>query len=151
MGKHVIEPDAGSDRVWCARYRVTREGILRYCEAIGETHPPCVDPAAAVAAGFRDLVAPPMFAAVYALPAVDRLQRDPAAGIDVARVVHGAQTFTWPAGAPVLADDEITTAARLRRVWPKGHLTFFEFTTESTREDGVTVALGDWTAIVRQA
>lgn len=42
-------------------FRVDKERILAYCEAIGETNPIHVDEEAARRGGFRSLVAPPTF------------------------------------------------------------------------------------------
>ncbi|HEY4823749.1 MAG TPA: MaoC family dehydratase N-terminal domain-containing protein, partial [Solirubrobacteraceae bacterium] len=51
-------------------YAVGREKIKEYSLAVGETNPLHLDVAAARAAGFADVVAPPMFAVVYSAPAV---------------------------------------------------------------------------------
>ena len=51
-------------------YAVGREKVREYANAVGETDPRYLDPEAARAAGFDDVVAPPMFAAVYAFPAL---------------------------------------------------------------------------------
>ena len=48
-----------------ATYAVGREKVREYAHAVGETDPRYLDPEAARAAGFADVVAPPMFAAVY--------------------------------------------------------------------------------------
>ena len=48
-------------------YKLTAETILNYCKAIGETRPIYNDEAAAKAAGYRGLVAPPTACAIYCL------------------------------------------------------------------------------------
>ncbi len=90
-------------------YLVGREKIREYATAIGETAPVCHDVEAARAAGHADVVAPPMFAAVYSWRAMGPAVLDPEVGIDFSRLVHGAQEFTWH--EPVVAGDEITTEA----------------------------------------
>ena len=50
--------------------RSAREKIREYARAVGETNPLHLDLEAARAAGYADLVAPPMFAVVYSGPAV---------------------------------------------------------------------------------
>ena len=50
-----------------------------------------------------------MFAVVYSWRAMGPAMLDPEVGIDFSRMVHGGQEFTW--GAPVVAGDEISTAA----------------------------------------
>ena len=51
-------------------YQVGREKIREYATALGIDNPVHLDVAAAHTAGFRDVVAPPMFAVVYSSPAV---------------------------------------------------------------------------------
>jgi acyl dehydratase len=130
-----------------AVYAVGREKIREYALATGETDPRHLDVEAARAAGYADLVAPPMFAAVYSLPAVGPAILDPEVGIDFARMVHGAQEFTWH--APVVAGDEITTEANLESRSDRGGLSFFTFRTTSVNQRGETVCEGTWTNIVR--
>jgi acyl dehydratase len=130
-----------------AVYAVGREKIREYAYATGETDPRHLDPEAARAAGYADVVAPPMFAAVYCAPAIGPAILDPEAGIDFARMVHGAQEFAWH--APVVAGDEITTEAELQDRAERGGLAFFTFRTVSTNQRGETVCEGTWTNIVR--
>jgi acyl dehydratase len=130
-----------------AVYAVGREKIREYALATGETDPRHLDVEAARAAGYDDLVAPPMFAAVYCAPAIGPALLDPAVGIDFARMVHGGQEFTWH--VPVVAGDEITTEAELVDKAERGGLQFFTFRTTSTNERGETVCEGTWTNIVR--
>jgi acyl dehydratase len=130
-----------------ATYAVGREKIREYAHAVGETDPRYLDPEAARAAGFADVVAPPMFAAVYCGPAIGPAILDPEVGIDYSRLVHGAQEFTWH--APVVAGDEITTEAALEESSERGGLRFYVFRTTSTNERGELVSEGRWTNIVR--
>jgi len=46
------------------KVEITREQIQAFCEALGETNPLFTDEAAAKAAGYRDLAAPPTFYSV---------------------------------------------------------------------------------------
>ena len=138
---------AGEGHVTRATYAVGREKVREYAHAVGETDPRYLDPEAARAAGFADVVAPPMFAAVYCAPAIWPALVDPEVGIDFARMVHGAQEFTW--GAPVVAGDEITTEAELDESSERGGLQFFVFKTTSTNQRGELVSEGRWTNIVR--
>ncbi len=130
-----------------ASYAVGREKVREYAHAVGETDPRYLDPEAARAAGFADVVAPPMFAAVYCAPAIGPAILDPEVGIDFARMVHGAQEFTWH--EPVVAGDEITTEAELEEKAERGGLQFFTFKTRSTNQRGELVSEGRWTNIVR--
>jgi acyl dehydratase len=130
-----------------AVYAVGREKIREYAHATGETDARHLDPGAARAAGYADVVAPPMFAAVYCAPAIGPAILDPEIGIDFARMVHGAQRFEW--GVAVVAGDEIATEAELEERSERGGLTFFVFRTRSTNQHGATVSEGRWTNIVR--
>ena len=130
-----------------AVYAVGREKVREYAYATGETNPVHLDPEAARAAGYADVVAPPMFAAVYCGPAIGPAILDPEVGIDFARMVHGAQEFEW--GPAVVAGDEITTTAELEEKAERGGLAFFTFRTVSTNQRGETVCEGRWTNIVR--
>src|SRR5919106_3406504 len=90
-----------------AEYEVGREKIREYARAVGEENPVHHDPEAAREAGFRDVVAPPMFCVVYSAGAMAPAVLDPELGIDLARLLHGGQEFVW--GEPVCAGDELET------------------------------------------
>jgi acyl dehydratase len=128
-------------------YAVGREKIREYAAAVGEDAPVHTDPEAARAAGYADVVAPPMFAVVYASKAVAPALFDPDVGIDFARMVHGGQEFVW--GPPVVAGDEIATEVEVKDVAERGGLEFYVFESRSTNQDGETVCTGTWTNIVR--
>jgi acyl dehydratase len=130
-------------------YAVGREKVREYALAVGETNPLYLDPEAARAAGYRDVVAPPMFAVVYTGPALGPAIFDPDVGIDFARLVHGGQEFTW--GPLVVAGDEITTAVTVKDIAERGGNGVYVFETVSTNQDGATVCVGTWTNIVRGA
>jgi acyl dehydratase len=130
-----------------AVYAVGREKVREYAASVGETDPRYHDPEAARAAGFADVVAPPMFAAVYCSPALQPAMLDPELGIDFARVVHGAQEFRWH--EPVVSGDEITTNASLDEASERAGLKFFVFKTRSTNQRDELVSEGRWTTIVR--
>jgi len=128
-------------------YLVGREKIREYASAIGEQAPICHDVEAARAAGYDDVVAPPMFAAVYSWPAMAPVVTDPDVGIDFSRMVHGGQEFTWH--EPVVAGDEITTEAAFTNQIKQGELNVFTFTSRSVNQRGELVCEGTWTNIVR--
>jgi len=130
-----------------ATYAVGREKIREYAHAVGETDPLYLDVAAARAAGYDDVVAPPMFAVVYSLPAVWPALFDEEVGIDFGRMVHGGQEFQW--GPVVVAGEEITTTANLKDVSERRGNGFFVFETVSVNARGETVCTGLWTNIVR--
>jgi acyl dehydratase len=128
-------------------YAVGREKIKEYALAVGETNPLHLDPAAARAAGYADVVAPPMFAVVYSAPSVAPAIFDPEVGLNFAMMVHGGQEFRW--GPLVVAGDEITTETSVRSIEERDGRGFFVFESVSKNQDGDTVCVGTWTNIVR--
>ena len=128
-------------------YEVGREKIREYANAVGESDPAHHDREAAKAAGFRDVVAPPMFAVVYTSPAIATAFFDPEVGMDFARMVHGAQEFAW--GPLVVAGDEITTEVVVADISDRGGMGFYVFESRSDNQDGERVCTGTWTNIVR--
>jgi acyl dehydratase len=128
-------------------YAVGREKIKEYALAVGETEPLYLDPAAARRAGYRDVVAPPMFAVVYSSSALAAGMFDPEVGIDFSLLVHGGQEFKW--GPLVVAGDEITTALSVKSIEERAGNGFFVFESVSINQDGHTVCVGTWTNIVR--
>ena len=128
-------------------YAVGREKIREYASAVGETNPLHLDPAAARQAGYADVVAPPMFAVVYASPAMMPALFDPAVELDFAHMVHGSQDFRW--GPVVVAGDEITTVAEVKDISERGGMGFYIFQTESRNQRDEIVCTGVWTNIVR--
>jgi acyl dehydratase len=128
-------------------YAVGREKIREYANAVGETNPLHLDVDAARAAGYADLVAPPMFAVVYSAPAMAPAVLDPEVGLNLAMMVHGGQEFVW--GKPVVAGDEVTTTASVKDISERDGKGFYVFETVSNNQDGDTVATGTWTNIVR--
>ena len=128
-------------------YAVGREKIKEYARAVGETSALHLDHEAARAAGYADVVAPPMFAVVYCSQAIAPAYFDPELEIDFARLVHGGQEFKW--GPLVVAGDEITTVASVKSIDERDGKGFYVFESVSTNQDGEQVCLGTWTNIVR--
>ncbi|HEY8778630.1 MAG TPA: MaoC family dehydratase N-terminal domain-containing protein [Solirubrobacterales bacterium] len=128
-------------------YQAGREKIREFANVIGVANPVHHDREAAVAAGFRDVVAPPMFCVVYSAPAIAPGIVDPEVGINFATMVHGGQEFIW--GEPVCSGDEITTTASLTDVFQKDDKGFYVFESESVNQDGQQTVRGIWTNIVR--
>jgi acyl dehydratase len=128
-------------------YAAGREKIREYAAAVGETNPLYFDVDAARAAGYADVVAPPMFAVVYGARALGPAIVDPDVGIDFARMLHAGQEFVW--GPLVVAGDEITTTASVKDISERGGMNFFVFETVSQNQNGDTVCTGTWSQIVR--
>src|SRR5437764_5708227 len=127
-------------------YAVGREKVREYAAAVGETNPLHHDVEAARAAGYADVVAPPMFVVVYAGRSVAPAIFDPDVGLNFAMMVHGSQEFRW--GPVVVAGDEIATFTTVKEIAERGGLGFYVFETVSENERGETVCTGTRTNIV---
>lgn len=128
-------------------YAVGREKVKEYAAAVGETNPIYLDPAAARAAGYADVVAPPMFAVVFISQTMTPTLFDPEVGMNFAMMVHGGQSFTWE--RPIVAGEEITTHVSVKDITEKDGKGFYVYETVSKDEAGNTVVTGEWTFLVR--
>ena len=128
-------------------YAVCREKVREYAVAVGDTNPLHHDVEVARRAGYRDVVAPPMFCVVYCAAALGRALFDPDVGIDFARLLHSGQEFRW--GPLVVSGDEVQTAITVTDISARGEMGFYTFASVSTNQDGDTVCVGTWRNIVR--
>jgi acyl dehydratase len=129
-------------------YQVGREKIKEYANALGIENPVHFDVEAARAAGFRDVVAPPMFAVGDSSPPrAPARHHPPGVELNFAAMVHGGQAFEWD--EPACSGDEITTTAKCLSIEEKDGKGFYVFETNSVNQDGARVARGTWTLIVR--
>ena len=80
--------------------------MREFARAVFADEPINIDPEAARAAGYADVVAPPTFAIVVQELTLQQLLAEPDAGIDFSRVVHGEQRFSYT--RPIVAGDELT-------------------------------------------
>jgi acyl dehydratase len=142
-----VKKDAIGKQWRAAEFEVEPKRIVEYAEAIGAENPIHHDDDAAREAGFRDLVAPPMFCVVYSAPAMGPAIIDPEVGINLPTMVHGGQEFEW--GEPVCAGDMITTTATCKEIYEKGDKGFYVFESVSTNQAGEETVKATWTNIVR--
>jgi acyl dehydratase len=93
-------------------YEVSRVKIAEFANAIGDPSPLCRDRAAAQAAGYPDVIAPPTFAIVITMANSSYAVLDQGLGLDYSMVVHGEQRFEHArplhAGDIVVAQSTIT-------------------------------------------
>lgn len=96
---------------------VDRTRLQFFAKAIGEKNPVYVDPAAAKAAGYADLPAPPtfLFAAELDSGVNDQLLTD--LDIPLAKLLHGEQSFRYL--KPVCAGDTVTVQSTITDVYDK--------------------------------
>jgi acyl dehydratase len=130
-----------------ADYEVGAEKVREYANAVGVTNPVHHEREAAKEAGFRDVVAPPMFCVVYKWRAMAVAGTDPEVGMNLAALVHGGQEFVWE--EPVCSGDVITTTPKCTEIYEKDGKGFYVFETTSVNQDGTVVCRGTWTNIVR--
>jgi acyl dehydratase len=127
-------------------YEVGREKIREFAEVAGE-HPFHVDPEAARAAGYPDVIAPPTFAVIIAQRCDAQLVRDPEAGIDYSRVVHGEQSFTHH--RPIVAGDRLVAVLHVDGVRTAGGHAMVTTRSEIATEAGEPVCTATSTLVVR--
>ena len=89
---------------------VERGMIRRFAEALGDPNPNYVDEAAARAAGYPSLVAPPTFPAALAMNERFRQSLD----LGTRLLLHSEQHFEY--GRPVVAGDRLTLRSRVADV-----------------------------------
>ncbi len=128
-------------------YEVGREKIREYALVTGYENPVHFDRDSAREAGYRDVVAPPMFCVVYSAGAMGPVLFDPEVGMNFAAMVHGGQEFEWD--EPVCSGDLIVTTTTCKEIYAKAGKGFYVFETESVNQDGELACRGTWTNIVR--
>jgi acyl dehydratase len=111
------------------------------------SHPWTWDEAAAASSPYGGLVAPPSFAATFAIEPFAAACTDPALGIDVRRLVHGEQEFELL--VPVRPGDVMTTTGEITDLRQRRSLDFIEVTTTSENQRGEAAVRGVWTAVIR--
>ncbi|WP_439605629.1 MaoC family dehydratase N-terminal domain-containing protein [Hydrogenophaga sp.] len=96
---------------------VDRTRLRFFAKAIGETDPVYLDPAAAKAAGYADVPAPPtfLFAAELDSGANDQLLAE--LGIPLSKLLHGEQSFRYL--QPVVAGDTVTVQSTITDIYDK--------------------------------
>jgi acyl dehydratase len=110
-------------------------------------HPLTWDEEAAKAGPHGGLVAPPAFAATFAIEPFAMACADPTLALNVLRLVHGEQELELV--EPVRPGDVLTTTGEITRLQDRGNLDFLEVASTTTNQHGRVVVLGAWTAIVR--
>jgi acyl dehydratase len=142
-----IKTDAIGKEWPATTYEIGKEKIAEYARVLGIENPVHFDREAAKTAGYRDVVAPPMFCVVYASPAIGPAMFDDEVEMNFAAMVHGGQEFVWD--EPACSGDQITTVAKCLEIFEKDGKGFYVFETNSVNQDGAQVVKGTWTNIVR--
>ena len=128
-------------------YLVGREKVREFARAVFATNPINHDPAAASAAGYSDIVAPPTFAVVVQEATLAQLLAEPDAGIDFSLVVHGEQRFSYT--RPIVAGDELTATLTIASVKSLGGNSMVTAESSIVDATGAHVVTATSTLVVR--
>jgi acyl dehydratase len=116
-------------------FRVSREKIREFANALGERNPVCHSVKAAQAAGYPDLVAPPTFLTSLQLLELERFLSSPEVGLEI---LHGEQGFVLH--RPVIAGDELASKTSIEDQRERGDATFYSLATRVESVSGELVA-----------
>ncbi len=119
---------------------IERTRLQFFAKAIGETNPIYTDSAAAQAAGYPDLPAPPTFLFAAELDSGILLGMVSDLDIPIAKLLHGEQTFTYHRAACV--GDTVTVRSTISDIYDKkgGALEFVVKTSRATNQRDELVA-----------
>ncbi len=143
-----VNPDyAGRSYAPSGPYAVDAAMIAAFAAAVGATDPVHTDPAAARAAGYRDVIAPPTMAVRFAQQCSAAYVRDPEAGVDFSRVVHGEEGFVHH--RPITAGDELTGTLTVDTIRQAGGHSMIATRCELVDQSGDPVCTETSTIVVR--
>ena len=135
-----VNPElVGRDFAPTAPYLVGREKVREFARAVFADDPQHLDPTAAQALGYADVVAPPTFAMVIQDLTLQQLLAEPDSGIELSRVLHGEQRFAY--SRPIVAGDELTarlTVSGIRTLGGNAMVTSDAVITDAAGEHVVT-------------
>ena len=130
-------------------YEVSRVKIAEFADAIGDASRVYRDKAAAQAAGYRDVIAPPTFAIVISMAGSGAALAEPGLGLNYAMVVHGEQRFSY--GRPITAGDVLTAQVTLTDIRDVGRNVMLTTSTEIKTVAGEHVCTAVATIVERGA
>lgn len=116
-------------------YLVGREKVREFARAVFADDPQHIDPAAAQALGYADVVAPPTFAIVVTDATLQQLLGEPDSGIVLQNVLHAEQRFRYT--RPIVAGDELTAKLSVTGIRAMGAAAMV------TSQSEITDAAGD--------
>ncbi len=130
-----------------APYEISRVTLAEVADAIGDPKPLYRDRAAARAAGFPDVIAPPTFPIVIGAAASHHLMGYPGLGLNYAMVVHGEQRFEYT--RPLRAGDVIVAQATITDIKQAGRNAMLLTSTRFSTTDGEHVCTAHATIVER--
>jgi len=163
MSESLVTPEA---RAMVGREVGSQSGVVdrkqaqRFAAAVGDHNPLYFDDEAARAAGYRGVIAPPLFLphVTQGVTRLDALREDGVprqGGADIplgaARLMAGGEEYEF--FAPLHAGDCITARTRIAGIDEKsgrsGPFVLVRMATEYTNQDGTLVARGEFSFIAR--
>ena len=145
-----VNPDfAGRSFPPSEPYEVSRVKIAEFAQAIGDPSPLCRDRAAAQAAGYPDVIAPPTFAIVISMASSGHAITDEDLGLDYSMVVHGEQRFEHT--RPLHAGDVVVAQTTITDITPRRAMTMLTTRTDITTTGGEHVCTALSTLVERGA
>lgn len=133
-----VNPElAGREFPPTAPYLVGREKVREFARAVFADDPQHVDPAAAQALGYPDVVAPPTFAIVVTDATLQQLLAEPDSGIVLQNVLHAEQKFRFT--RPIVAGDELTAKLAVTGIRAMGAASMVTSESEITDAAGAHV------------
>ena len=128
-------------------YEVSRVKLAEFADAIGDPNPVYRDRAAAVDAGFPDVIAPPTFPIVITMASSGQAMADPGLNLNYAMVVHGEQRFTYQ--RPLHAGDVVTAQVTIADIKTVGRNSLMTTSTRISTVDGEHVCTAYGTLVER--
>jgi acyl dehydratase len=128
-------------------YEVSRVKLAEFADAIGDPNPLYRDRAAAQAAGYADVVAPPTFAIVISITSSSRALADPGLNLNYAMVVHGEQRFEY--SRPLMVGDVVTAQVTIADIRAVGRNSMLTTKTQIMTVDGEHVCTAHSTLVER--
>ena len=128
-------------------YEVSREKIREFADAVGDPNPLYRDAAAARAAGYPDVIAPPTFVIIINLAAINVIITDPDLGLDYSRMVQGDQRFTYH--RPVHAGDRLMVETHVDNIMSRAGNDFIAMRADIRTDTGELVIVTRAQLVVR--
>jgi acyl dehydratase len=129
----------GKEYPQSAPYEVGREKIRDFATAIGDFNPIYHDDAAAKAAGYDGIIAPPTFLTTLGFKFGPQVVGDPELGLNYAMVVHGEQEFEIL--RPVKPGDMLVGTPTITSITARGKNEFMTYEAAIDTTSGEKVAI----------
>jgi acyl dehydratase len=130
-----------------APYEISRVKLAEFADAIGDPNPLYRDRAAAVEAGFPDVIAPPTFPIVISMASSGQAMADPGLNLNYAMVVHGEQRFEYQ--RPLHAGDVVTAEVTIADIRDIGRNSVMTTRTKISTVNGEHVCTAHATLVER--